>query len=107
AVNVGREAEYPAISQDTREPVQVDRADEAPLPVTLLLPRVRVEEVDTCKRPFRQPVKQPCSVVIVEPQVRAWDLIDLGDELCHAVDERLDADEAGVGIAPRFIVQMF
>ena len=55
--------------QHAREPVEIDRADEAPLPVLLLRPRVGIEKIDAGQRRVRQPVEQLRRVVVVDAQI--------------------------------------
>ncbi len=69
AVYVRREAENPSALQYPSEPVEIDRADEAPLPVLLLRPRVGIEEIDPRQRCVRQPVEQLRRVVVVDAQI--------------------------------------
>ena len=88
------------------EPVEIDLADEAPLPVFLLRPRVGVEQIDARQRRVRQPVEQLRRVVVVDAQIGERRFGDRGHHLRHAVDEGLDADEADAGMGRRLVHQM-
>ena len=76
--------------------VEIGLADEAPLPVLLLRPGIGIEQVDPVERGRRQPVEHARRVVVIDPEIgerrfrRALTI-----SLRHAVDEGLDADEAG------------
>ena len=68
-VDVGSEAEFSARLQHARETVEIDRTDEAPLPVLFLRPGIGIEKVDAVERGLRQPVEQARGVVVIDPKI--------------------------------------
>src|SRR5262245_21553878 len=74
--------------------------DEAPLPMPALRPRIGIDELDAGERARRQPAKHLGGIPVVEADVGEMLRGNGRERLGHAVDERLDADEAGVRMRP-------
>ena len=80
---------------------------EAPLPVPPLRPRIGIEQIEPDEARGRQPRQQVGRVAVMQPDVVELALVDRGQRLGHAVDERLDADEAGARMPLGLGDQMF
>ena len=84
--------------QHAGKAVEIHLADEAALPVFLLRPGIGIEQVDAERASGRQPVEQLASRRRHRRADMSAAAICAGDRhhLRHAVDEGLDADEAGL-----------
>src|SRR5215472_3544807 len=105
--DVGSEAEFAARPQYAGEPHQHFVLNEAAFPVPAFRPWVRMDQVDPRQRMLRKPADEICGIVEMQADVAQVFAFDSGEPLGHAVDERLDADEALVGLALRLRRQVF
>ena len=85
----------PPGAQDAGDVRNAALLDEAPLPVPPFRPWIRIDEIDARERTGRQPGEHIDRVAVMQPDVGELARRDRGQRLGHAVDERLDADEAG------------
>ncbi len=72
-----------------------------------LRPRVWMDQIDARKARRRCPGKELRRIAGKQAKVRNVVLFDLRENLRHAIDVRLAADEADVWISQRFCDQMF
>src|SRR5204862_7177847 len=86
----------PSRGEDSGEAVEISGADEAALEVTLLRPGVGIEEGDFGQRRRGEPVEEADGVAVEKANVAQAEIADAGHRLCHAVLERLYADEADI-----------
>ena len=93
-VDVGGEAEDAFRLQHFMEALKVHLRDETAFPVALLRPRIGIEKIDLVDLAFRQPIEQLRRVVIIDANVLQSLGLDDREQLCHGIDEGLDADEA-------------
>src|SRR5580704_11932550 len=70
-------------------------------------PWIGMNQVDPRHRILRQPYKQVYNVIEMQPDVLQLAAFDGRERLGHAVDERLDADEAGARPRLRLGDQIF
>src|SRR5581483_11309059 len=88
------------------ETVEIGAADEPPLEVPLLWPRIGIKEVDLGERGGRQPVENVDGIAVEQADIAETELGNGGYGLGHSVQEGLDADEADIGVPGRRIDQM-
>src|ERR1700719_238181 len=92
--NVGGKAKHTARPQRARQHRDGAILHESPLPMPTLRPWIRIEEIDLGNRGVREPSQEIDGVARVEPDVADCIRLDRGQDLGHAVDEGLTADEA-------------
>ena len=89
----------PPRPQDARDLRDALVLHEAALPMPPLRPRIGIDQIEARERCRRQPGQHVGRVAVMQPDVGKLALVDRSQRLGHAVDERLDADEAGARMA--------
>src|SRR5690242_1690223 len=104
--DVGRDPKLAALAQQTRDLNQIFRADEAALVMPHLWPWVGKQEIECAETSVWQSRQYFARVAHVQTYVRHLLIDDLSNELRGAVDERLAADEAPIGMQLRLRGEM-
>ena len=105
-VDIADEAKFARRFQHARHRGDVCVLHEAPLPVPPLRPRIGVDEIDAIQRIRRRPCQQFGGIAREQFYVADVVRLDGAEDLGHAVDIRLAADEAGLRKAQCFRDQM-
>ena len=105
-VDVADETEFAVRLQHARHRGDGCILHEAPLPVPPLRPRIGMDQVDSRQRLRRRPGHQFGGIAREQPDVADVVRLDLRQDLRHAVDVGLAADEAGIRKGERFGDQM-
>jgi hypothetical protein len=87
--------------------VQIDPGDEAPLPVLLLRPWIRIEQIDLVDRSLPAASRAAPSHRRHRRGYSLPRVLDAADQLRHGIDEGLDADETGLRLLHRAMNEMF
>lgn len=96
---IGGEAEFGAGLHDARQLTQKFRLDQAALVVARLRPGIGEKNIDEIKRRIGQTRDHIARVALVQTDVLRAALLDVAQARGNAVQERLDADEAAVGMS--------
>jgi hypothetical protein len=75
--------------------------------MTPLRPGIGIEQIEARKARIRQPCHDLGCIAVMQADVGERAIVNGGQRLGHAVDERLDTDEAGARMAFGFRHQMF
>ena len=104
--DIADEAKFALRSEHPRHGGDGRVLHEAPLPVPPLRPRIGMDQVDPRQRMRRRPCQQFGGIAREQPDVADAVGFDLRQDLGHAVDIGLAADEAGARKGARFRDQM-
>ena len=100
-LDVGRQAQFPAVDEETREPPHARLVDEAALPVARLGPGVGEENEDALEAGRRKGFEKYRHVRVENPDVGKAMALDEDQQVRHAVQPHLDADQRDLGMAFR------
>jgi hypothetical protein len=107
AFDVASKAKQAGGFQRAGNAVEIFGTDEAAFPVALLGPWIGIKQIDTIERSSGQPIEKKRGVAVMKAHVANIMRGNCAYHLGHAGDERLDADEAGRWIGPRFVDEVF
>ena len=106
ALIVRRKPQLGAVPERAREGIERRRTDDAATMMTQFRPWVRKKHEQASDGGFRQARDDDPCVALQDADVREIAIDDMAKQARDAVQERLDADEAGVGICRRLPRQM-
>ena len=98
-LDVGRQAQFSAVDEKIREPRHVRLVDEAALPVACLGPGVGEENEDAFEAGRRKGFEKPGDVRIENSDVGKALTLDKVQQVRHAVQPHLGADQRDLGMA--------
>jgi len=104
--DIADEAEFPFSLEDARHGCDGSILYEAPLPVPPFRPWVGMDQIDPGQRLLGRPRQQFAGIAREQPDIADVMGLDLRQDLRHAVDVRLAADEAGIWKGTGFGDQM-
>jgi uncharacterized protein (DUF2336 family) len=100
--DVGREAEFAGRSQQACNLGDAFVLHEAALPMSAFRPGIGVDQVEAGEARARQPGDQFARVAVMQPDIADLVVLNQRQDLGHAVDERLAADESHARVAQSF-----
>jgi hypothetical protein len=98
---IGRDAELRAIGENTRQQRERCRRNDPALVMTGLAPGIGKQDEGTVDRGFGQGCEQQPRIVLKQPDIPKAGLIDLAQQPGDAIDKRLAADKASIGMRRR------
>jgi hypothetical protein len=104
---VGRDAQLRAVRHNAREQRECCRCNDPSLVMARLAPGIWKQDEDTIDRGLGQGRKQQPRIVAKQADIAETHLIDLTQQPGNAIDKRLAADKADVGVRLRLPGEMF
>ncbi len=100
-LDVGRQAQFPAVDEEIREPRHARLVDEAALPVARLGPGVGEKNEDAFEAGGRKGREKRRDVRVENPDIGKAVTLDKVQQVRHAVQPHLGADQRDLGMAFR------
>ncbi len=98
-LDVGRQAQFPAVDEEARQPRHARLVDEAALPVARLGPGVGEENEDAFEAGRRKGFEKHGDVRVENPDVGKTMALDEDQQVRHAVQPHLGADQRDLWMA--------